>query len=125
MDRTLEQAFTSGFATVTFIVLAIISILKFDKVDMAAMYSLMWRTIPATLVMGLLGKLMGSILDRPKNIADSDYTIDVLNALKQLDKNMTMADLNEKLSPIQELPDDIQMQIDAIEKGEANNEPST
>ena len=125
MDKTLEQAFMSGFATVTFIVLAIISILKFDKVDMTAMYSLMWRTIPATVVMGLLGKWMGSILDRPKNIADSDYTIDVLKALKQLDKNMTMADLNEKLSPIQELPDDIQMQIDAIENGEANDEPST
>lgn len=119
----LKTSLSSCFASVTFIILAIISVFKYDKLDSVAMFSLMWRTIPAAVVMGFLGRMIGAILDTPRNLADSDYQTDVLKALKQLDKNITMADLQEKLAPIQELPDELEGLIP--DEKDSNNGSST
>ena len=54
--------------------------------------------IPAVVVMGLLGQLIGDIVDNPKNRADADYKVAVLNALKKMDKSITLQELNEKLT---------------------------
>ena len=119
----LKTTLSSTFAAITFIILAGISVFKYDKMDMGAVFSLMWRTVPATIIMGVLGRMMGSILDKPKNLADSDYQTDVLKALKKLDKNMTMADLNAKLAPVEDLPNDIEIQIPQPNNGD-KNEPT-
>ena len=50
------------------------------------------------------GKI-GEIIDNPKNRADADYKIAVLNALKKMDKSMTMQELNEKLTKTVAEPD--------------------
>lgn len=117
----LSYTLSSTFAAITFIVLACISIFKIGTIDISTVFELMLRTVPATIIMGILGKLMGSILDRPKNLADSDYQTDVLKGLKKINKNMTLSDLSEKLAPIEEAPDEIQIQ--APQEGE-NNEPT-
>ena len=118
----LKTSLSSSFASVTFIVLAIISVFKYDKIDSAAMFSLMLRTVPAAIVMGFLGRMLGAILDTPRNLADSDYQTDVLKALKQLDRNITLSDLQEKLKPIQDLPDDLEILLP--EEKDSKNEPS-
>ena len=48
--------------------------------------------------MGLLGQKIGEIVDNPRNKADPDYKIAVLNALKKMDKSITLQELNEKLT---------------------------
>ena len=48
--------------------------------------------------MGYLGQRIGEIVDNPKNKADADYKIAVLNALKKMDKSITLQELNEKLT---------------------------
>ena len=117
----LSHTLSSSFAAITFMILGCISIFKIGTIDMSTVFELMLRTVPATIVMGVLGKLMGSILDRPKNLADSDYQTAVLKGLKKIDKNMTLSDLNEKLAPIEETPNEIQIQTPL--EGE-NNEPT-
>ena len=62
-------------------------------------------TIPAAIVMGYLGQKIGEIVDNPKNRADADYKIAVLNALKKMDKSITLEELNQKLSRQAEEPD--------------------
>lgn len=118
----LSYTLSSTFASITFIVLACLSILKIGRMDMSSVFELMIRTVPPTIIMGILGKMMGSILDRPKNLADSDYQTDVLKGLKKINKNMTLSDLSEKLAPIEEAPDDIQIQLPP-EQGD-KNEPT-
>ena len=48
--------------------------------------------------MGYLGQRIGEIMDNPKNKADADYKMAVLNALKKMDKSITLQELNEKLT---------------------------
>ena len=55
-------------------------------------------SIPAVIIMGYLGQRIGEIVDNPKNKADADYKIAVLNALKKMDKSITLQELNEKLT---------------------------
>ena len=68
--------------------------------------------VPATVIMGYLGQRMGEIMDNPKNRADADYKLAVLNALKKMDKSITLQELNEKLTKqvaepdLPEAPDD-------------------
>ena len=45
-----------------------------------------------------LGYKIGEIADNPKNRDDADYKIAVLNALKKMDKSITLQELNEKLT---------------------------
>jgi hypothetical protein len=74
--------------------------------------------------MGCLGRVIGGLLDSPNNLADSDYHTDVVKALKKLDKHMTLADLNEKLTPIEnENNAEIEIQNPDAEGQAPNNEP--
>ena len=61
--------------------------------------------VPAIVVMGFLGQKIGEIVDNPKNRADADYKLAVLNALKKMDKSITLQELNEKLTKTVVEPD--------------------
>ena len=65
---------------------------------MHALWAVAKNLIPAVIVMGLLGAKIGDIVDNPKNKADADYKVAVLNALKKMDKSITLQELNEKLT---------------------------
>ena len=86
------------FAVITALVIGTVSFVKIGTIDAHAIYATGMILIPAIIVMGILGQQIGYVIDNPKNRADADYKIAVLNALKKLDKSMTMQDLNEKLS---------------------------
>ena len=86
------------FIAVTIIVLGTICIIKIGSIDMHSIYSTAIVLVPAIIVMGYLGQKIGDILDNPKNKADADYKIAVLNALKKMDKSITLQELNEKLT---------------------------
>lgn len=96
MDYT--QNFRSFFVVVTILVIGTLSILKSGTIDMHAMLRTGAILIPAVIVMGYLGQRIGQIVDNPKNQTDADYKIAVLNALKKMDKSITLQELNEKLT---------------------------
>ena len=85
------------FVVITIIVLGTVSIVRVGAIDLHAIMTTAVILIPATVVMGYLGQRMGEIIDNPKNRADADYKIAVLNALKKMDKSITLQELNEKL----------------------------
>ncbi|MCQ2739543.1 MAG: hypothetical protein MJ237_04870 [bacterium] len=82
-----------------------ICITKIGTIDMHAIIATSAMTIPAVIVMGFLGKKIGEIIDNPRNLADADYKLAVMNALKKMDKSMSLQDLNEKLRKNVEEPD--------------------
>ncbi len=102
------------FIVVTMLVIGTTCIVKIGAIDMHAILSTGAVLVPAVVVMGYLGHRMGEIIDNPKNKADADYKIAVLNALKKMDKSITLQELNEKLTkqvaepdlPDQEEPED-------------------
>lgn len=100
------------FIIVTMIVIGSVSIVRVGAIDMHAILTTAYVMIPAIIVMGYLGQKIGEIVDNPKNRADADYKIAVLNALKKMDKSITLQELNEKLTKqvaepdLPEAPDD-------------------
>lgn len=86
------------FIVLTMIVLGAVSMFRIGTIDMHAILSTAVILIPAIIVMGYLGQRIGEIIDNPKNRADADYKIAVLNALKKMDKSITLQELNEKLT---------------------------
>ena len=86
------------FVVITIIVLATVSIVRVGAIDMHAIITTALILVPATVIMGYLGQRMGEIIDNPKNRADADYKLAVLNALKKMDKSITLQELNEKLT---------------------------
>ena len=88
----------SFFIVVTILVIGTLSILKIGAIDMHAIIATGAVLIPAVIVMGFLGQKIGEIIDNPKNKTDADYKIAVLNALKKMDKSITLQELNEKLT---------------------------
>lgn len=86
------------FIVVTMIVIGTVSIIRVGVIDMHAIMSTAVILVPAIVVMGYLGQRIGEIIDNPKNRADADYKISVLNALKKMDKSITLQELNEKLT---------------------------
>ena len=56
-------------------------------------------------MLGFLGQKIGEIADNPKNRDDADYKQAVLNALKKMDKSITLQELNEKLTRTVAEPD--------------------
>ena len=93
------------FISITIIVLGTICIIRAGAIDFHMIISTAVILVPAVVIMGYLGQQMGSIVDNPKNRADADYKIAVLNALKKMDKSITLQELNEKLSKQVEEPD--------------------
>ena len=86
------------FVVMTIIVLGTVSIVRVGAIDMHAIITTALILVPATVIMGYLGQRMGEIMDNPKNRADADYKLAVLNALKKMDKSITLQKLNEKLT---------------------------
>ena len=86
------------FISITIIVIGTICILRIGSIDMHAICATAVILVPAVVVMGYLGNKIGEIVDNPKNKADADYKIAVLNALKKMDKSITLQELNEKLT---------------------------
>lgn len=93
------------FIVVTIIVLGSISIIRIGVVDLHTILATATILVPAIVVMGYLGYRIGNIIDNPKNKADADYKIAVLNALKKMDKSITLQELNEKLTKQKAQPD--------------------
>lgn len=100
------------FIVVTMIVIGTVSIVRVGAIDSHAIMTTAALLVPAIVVMGYLGHRIGEIVDNPKNRADADYKIAVLNALKKMDKSITLQELNEKLTKqvaepdLPEAPDD-------------------
>lgn len=86
------------FVTITILIVGTLSIIKVGTIDMHAILATAVVLIPAVIVMGYLGQKMGEIVDNPKNRTDADYKLAVLNALKKMDKSITLQELNEKLT---------------------------
>ena len=93
------------FIGITIIIIGAICMVKIGTVDMHAIISTGAVMVPAIIVMGFLGQKIGEIIDNPKNRADADYKIAVLNALKKMDKSMSLQELNEKLTKTVAEPD--------------------
>lgn len=102
------------FVVVTLLVIGTIIIVKIGMIDLHTIFATAVVLVPAVVVMGYLGQKMGEILDNPKNKADADYKIAVLNALKKMDKSISLQELNEKLTKQVAEPDipDIEDDID-------------
>ena len=54
-------------------------------------------------------------MDNPKNKADADYKIAVLNALKKMDKSISLQELNEKLTKTVAEPDAPEIEPDDLD----------
>ena len=87
------------------IVLGSISLFKIGTIDLHAIIATGAVVLPAAFVLGFLGQKIGEIADNPKNKADADYKQAVLNALKKMDKSITLQELNEKLTKTVTEPD--------------------
>ena len=92
------ENFRSFFIVVTMLVIGTMMFIKIGSVDLHSVFSTSAVFIPAVIVMGFLGQKIGEIVDNPKNRDDADYKLAVLNALKKMDKSITLQELNEKLS---------------------------
>ena len=93
------------FVVVTILIIGTISIIKIGAIDAHSIIATSVVLVPAAIVMGYLGQKIGEIIDNPKNRADADYKIAVLNALKKMDKSITLQELNEKLTKTVAEPD--------------------
>lgn len=92
------ENFRTFFVVVTTLVVGSASIIRIGTIDLHAVFTTALILIPAIIVMGFLGQKMGEIIDNPKNQADADYKLAVLNALKKMDKSISLQELNEKLT---------------------------
>ena len=97
--------FRNFFIIVTMLVIGTICFVKIGTIDMHAIISTGIVMVPAIVVMGFLGQKIGEIVDNPKNRDDADYKLAVLNALKKMDKSITLQELNEKLTKTVAEPD--------------------
>jgi hypothetical protein len=99
------ENFRNFFIVVTMLVIGTIMFIKIGTVDLHAIFATSAVLIPAVIVMGFLGQKIGEIVDNPKNRDDADYKLAVLNALKKMDKSITLQELNEKLTKTVAEPD--------------------
>lgn len=103
MDYT--ENIRNFFIVVTMLVIGTISFIKIGTIDAHSIMATGIVLVPAVVVMGILGQKIGEIVDNPKNRADADYKLAVLNALKKMDKSITLQELNEKLTKTVAEPD--------------------
>lgn len=93
------------FGIITILFIGTVSIVKIGTINSHAIVATGMILLPATVIMGFLGQKIGEIIDNPKNRADADYKLAVLNALKKMDKSITLQELNEKLTKTVAEPD--------------------
>ena len=110
MDNS--ENFRNFFVVITVLVIGTMMFVKIGTIDMHAILSTGMVLVPATVVMGYLGYKIGEIVDNPKNRADADYKLAVLNALKKMDKSHTLQELNEKLTKTVVEPDAPDLDVD-------------
>ena len=110
------ENFRLFFVIVAILVIGTLKIIKVGAIDMHAIIATAGVLIPAVIVLGFLGQKMGEIIDNPKNRADADYKLAVLNALKKMDKSITLQELNEKLTKQVAEPDLPDMPEDDIDE---------
>ena len=110
MDNT--ENFRNFFVVITMLVIGTISFIKIGTIDLHAILATGAVLVPAVIVMGFLGQKIGEIVDNPKNRADADYKLAVLNALKKMDKSITLQELNEKLTKTVAEPDSPEIEPD-------------
>lgn len=103
------------FIMVTILVIGTVSITKIGTIDAHSVLATSAVLVPAIVVMGFLGQKIGEIMDNPKNKADADYKIAVLNALKKMDKSISLQELNEKLTKTVAEPDSPDTEADDID----------
>ena len=99
------ENFRTFFVMITILIIGTISIVKIGTIDLHAVIATATILIPAVIVMDYLGQKIGEIVDNPKNRADADYKLAVLNALKKMDKSISLQELNEKLTKTVVEPD--------------------
>ena len=99
------ENFRNLFIVITVLVIGTIMFIKIGTIDLHAVMATGAILLPAVIVMGFLGQKIGEIVDNPKNRADADYKLAVLNALKKMDKSITLQELNEKLTKTVAEPD--------------------
>ena len=97
--------FRNFFVIITMLVIGTICFVKIGTIDMHAIIATGAVMLPAIVVMGFLDQKIGEIVDNPKNRDDADYKLAVLNALKKMDKSITLQELNEKLTKTVAEPD--------------------
>lgn len=100
-----ERDLRNLLAALTILVIGSICFIKIGTIDLHSIIATGVVLVPAVVVMGLLGQKMGEIMDNPNNRADADYKLAVLNALKKMDKSITLQELNEKLTQTVAEPD--------------------
>ena len=93
------------FIVITILVIGTVSIINIGSIDLHSITTTLIILLPAVIVMGFLGQKIGEIADNPRNRADADYKQAVLNALKKMDKSITLQELNEKLTKTVAEPD--------------------
>ena len=106
------ENYRTFFVIVTILVIGTISIIKIGTIDLHAIITTSTVLVPAVVVMGYLGQKIGEIVDNPKNRADADYKLAVLNALKKMDKSISLQELNEKLTKTVAEPDAPDSEVD-------------
>ena len=99
------ENYRNFFVVITVLVIGTIMFIKIGTIDLHAIIATGAVLVPAVVVMGFLGYKIGEIVDNPKNRADADYKLAVLNALKKMDKSITLQELNEKLTKTVVEPD--------------------
>ncbi len=99
------ENFRNFFIVITMFVIGTMMFIKIGSVDLHAVFATSAVLFPAVIVMGFLGQKIGEIVDNPKNRDDADYKLAVLNALKKMDKSITLQELNEKLTKTVAEPD--------------------
>ena len=99
------ENFRNFFVVVTMLIIGTIMFVKIGTIDLHALIATGVVLVPAVIVMGYLGHKIGENVDNPKNRADADYKLAVLNALKKMDKSITLQELNEKLTKTVAEPD--------------------
>mgnify|MGYP003291446503 CR=1 FL=1 len=110
-----SQSIRNFLVVVTMLAIGTISLVKIGTIDLHAIFSTGAILIPAIIAMGLLGQKMGEILDNPQNRDDADYKLAVLNALKKMDKKITLQELNEKLTKTVAEPDSPDEPMDDVD----------
>ena len=106
------ENYRTFFVIVTILVIGTISIIKIGTIDLHAIIATSTVLVPAVVVMGYLGQKIREIVDNPKNRADADYKLAVLNALKKMDKSISLQELNEKLTKTVAEPDAPDSEVD-------------
>lgn len=113
MDNSTN--YRNFFMIMTVLIIGTVSITNIGSIDAHSVIATGSILVPAVIILGFLGQKIGEIVDNPKNKADADYKIAVLNALKKMDKSISLQELNEKLTKTVAEPDAPEIETDDLD----------